>query len=240
MKVLSSNKCKNIINFYGAFFTEGNVKILLEYMNVGSLEKIFKEIQIKKIPPPCISEAILSKITKQILLGLSYLHKEKHQIHRDIKPANILINTDGIVKLTDFGISRTLEKSQAHTFVGSRIYMSPERIIGKKYSYPSDIWSVGLVIYELASGTQPYGGGNDFLSQITKIVEEPEPKLEENIFSKELCDFIEKTLKKEEEKRANIDELLNHPFIVNHENDKESIFQWLGTLFGHEILNINN
>ena len=240
MKVLSSNKCKNIISFYGAYFTEGNVKILLEFMNLGSLERIFKEIQIKKIPPPCIPESILSKITKQILLGICYLHKEKHQIHRDIKPANILINIDGIVKLTDFGISRTLEKSQAHTFVGSRIYMSPERITGKKYSYPSDIWSVGLVIYELATGTQPYGGGNDFLSQITKIVEEPEPKLDENIFSKEFCDFIEKTIKKEEEKRAKVDELLKHPFIVNHENDKESISKWLENLFGYERSKINN
>ena len=168
------------------------------------------------------------------------MHKEKHQIHRDIKPANILINADGIVKLTDFGISRTLEKSQAHTFVGSRIYMSPERITGKKYSYPSDIWSVGLVIYELATGTQPYGGGNDFLSQITKIVEDPEPKLDENIFSKELCDFIEKTIKKEEEKRANIDELLKHPFILNHEKDEESISQWLETLFEYKYSKINN
>ena len=209
-------------------------------MNVGSLEKIFKAIQSKKISPPCIPESILSKITKQILLGLAYLHKEKHQIHRDIKPANILINADGIVKLTDFGISRTLEKSQAHTFVGSRIYMSPERITGKKYSYPSDIWSVGLVIYELATGTQPYGGGNDFLSQITKIVEDPEPKLDENIFSKELCDFFEKTIKKEEEKRATIDELLKHPFILNHEKDEENISQWLETLFEYKYSKINN
>ena len=235
LKVLSSNKCKNIITFYGAFFTEGNVKILLEYMNLGSLDKILKVIKTKKIPPPCIPESILSKITKQILLGLSYLHKEKHQIHRDIKPANILINSDGTVKLTDFGISRTLEKSQAHTFVGSRIYMSPERITGKKYSYPSDIWSVGLVIYELATGDEPYGGGTDFLTQITKIVENPEPKLDENIFSKEFCDFIEKTLNKEEQKRANIDDLLRHSWIVEHENDKESIADWLAFLFDYTI-----
>ena len=233
LKVLSSNKCKNIITFYGAFFTEGNVKILLEYMNLGSLDKILKVIKNKKIPPPCIPESILSKITKQILLGLSYLHKEKHQIHRDIKPANILINSDGIVKLTDFGISRTLEKSQANTFVGSRIYMSPERITGKKYSYPSDIWSVGLVIYELATGDEPYGRGSDFLTQLTKIVENPEPKLDGNIFSKDFCDFIEKTLNKEEEKRANIDDLLKHNWIVGHENDEESVAKWLAFLFDY-------
>lgn len=237
LKVLSSNQCQNIVTFYGAFFTEGNVKILLEYMNLGSLDKVLKNIKIKKLSPPCIPETILSKITKQILLGLSYLHKEKHQIHRDIKLANILINSDGIVKLTDFGISRILETSQnyAHTFIGSRIYMSPERIKGNNYSYPSDIWSLGLVIYELATGKEPYGEGNDFLTQIAKIVEEPEPRLDPNIFSKEFCDFIEKTVKKEEEKRANVDELLKHPWILGHENDKECIAKWLAFIFDYNF-----
>ena len=235
LKVLSANKCKNIISFYGAFFTEGNVKILLEYMNLGSLDKILKQIKQKKFQPPCIPESILSKITKQILLGLIYLHKEKHQIHRDIKPANILINSDGIVKLTDFGIARTLENNQkfSKTFVGSRSYMSPERITGKIYSYPSDIWSVGLVIYELATGEEPYGGGDDFLTQITKIVEYDEPRLDGKIFSKEFCDFIEKTVKKEPEKRADVEELLNHPWIVGHDNDNDSIPKWLAFLFDY-------
>ena len=186
---------------------------------------------------PCIPESILSKITKQILLGLSYLHKEKHQIHRDIKPANILINSDGIVKLTDFGIARTLENNQkfSKTFVGSRSYMSPERITGKVYSFPSDIWSVGLVIFELATGIEPYGGGDDFLTQITKIVEYDEPRLDEKIFSKEFCDFIEKSVKKEPEKRADVDGLLNHPWIVGHNNDDESIPKWLAFLYDYKI-----
>ena len=237
LKVLlgSSNQCENIISFYGAFFTEGNVKILLEFMNIGSLDKILRDIKKKKFSPPCIPESILSKITKQILLGLRYLHKEKHQIHRDIKPANILMNSSGVVKLTDFGISRSLENNQIYskTFVGSRSYMSPERITGKKYSYSSDIWSVGLVIYELATGKEPYGEGDDFLTQITKIVENDEPRLDNNIFSKELCDFIEKTVKKEQENRADVDELLNHPWIVGHDKDVDSISQWLEFLYGY-------
>ena len=237
LKVLlgSSNQCENIISFYGAFFTEGNVKILLEFMNIGSLDKILKDIKKKKFNPPCIPEIILSKITKQILLGLRYLHKEKHQIHRDIKPANILMNSAGIVKLTDFGISRSLENNQIYskTFVGSRSYMSPERITGKKYSYSSDIWSVGLVIYELATGKEPYGEGDDFLTQITKIVENDEPRLDDKIFSKEFCDFIEKTVKKEQENRADVDELLNHPWIVGHDKDIDSISKWLEFLYGY-------
>ena len=242
LKVLSANKCKNIISFYGAFFTEGNVKILLEFMNLGSLDKVIKKIKIKKFPPPCIPESILSKITKQILLGLNYLHKEKHQIHRDIKPANILINSDGEVKLTDFGIARTLENNQKYskTFVGSRSYMSPERITGKVYSYPSDIWSVGLVVYELATGEEPYGGGEDFLTQITKIVEYDEPRLDDKIFSRELCDFIEKTVKKEPEKRSDVDALLNHPWIVGHDKDNNNIHEWLCYLYDYKNNNKGN
>ena len=145
------------------------------------------------------------------------------------------MNSSGVVKLTDFGISRSLENNQIYskTFVGSRSYMSPERITGKKYSYSSDIWSVGLVIYELATGKEPYGEGDDFLTQITKIVENDEPRLDNNIFSKELCDFIEKTVKKEQENRADVDELLNHPWIVGHDKDVDSISQWLEFLYGY-------
>ena len=200
LKVLSQNKCQNIVAFYGAFFTEGNVKILLEYMNMDSLEKVLKTIKNKKHKPPCIPENILSIIARQILLGLYHLHKEK-LIHRDIKPANILINSDGIVKLTDFGISRSLESYQnfSHTFVGSRSYMSPERITGNNYSFPS--------------------------TQITKIVENAEPRLNSNIFSKEFCDFIEKTVNKEPGKRLNVEELLNHPWIIKHQNDSYQLVQ---------------
>ena len=234
LKVLSSNKCKNIITFYGAFFIEGYAKLILEYMNLGSLEKILKIIKTKKIKPPCIPENILSKITKQILSGLYYLHKEKHQIHRDIKPSNILINSDGIVKLTDFGISCNLESSQnfSNTFVGSRNYMSPERITGNKYNYPSDIWSLGLVIYELATGDEPYKNKNDFITIMQKIVEDSEPRLNCNIFSKEFCDFIEKTLKKDPEKRDSIDQLLKHEWIIKYENNNNStISEWLAQFY---------
>ena len=236
LKVLSSNKCKNIITFYGAFFIEGYAKLILEYMNLGSLEKLLKIIKAKKIKPPCIPENILSKIANQILSGLYYLHKEKHQIHRDLKPSNILINTDGIVKLTDFGISCNLESSQnfSNTFVGSRSYMSPERITGKKYNYSSDIWSLGLVIYELATGDEPYKKKIDFITTMKKIVEDSEPRLNSNIFSKEFCDFIEKTLKKEPEKRNSIDQLLKHEWIIKYENDNDnnsSISEWLAQFY---------
>ena len=78
-----------------------------------------------------------------------YLHRVKHQVHRDIKPANILVSSSGAVKLSDFGISKELGMTigLCNTFLGTMIYMSPERIYGKKYSYSSDIWSLGLMLY---------------------------------------------------------------------------------------------
>jgi serine/threonine protein kinase len=87
-----------------------------------------------------------------------YIHFTKNLIHRDIKPENVLLNSRGEVKITDFGISKHLGKTQgiANTFVGTIIYMSPERILNKKYSHNCDVWSFGLMMYELATGLNPY------------------------------------------------------------------------------------
>ncbi|KAF0707217.1 hypothetical protein AaE_013719 [Aphanomyces astaci] len=79
------------------------------------------------------------------LEGLAFLH-ENHQLHRDIKLSNILVNKQGRVKISDFGISRDLESTlaEAMTFTGTLLYMAPERISGGTYSYPSDIWQVRM------------------------------------------------------------------------------------------------
>jgi serine/threonine protein kinase len=78
-------------------------------------------------------------------------------MHRDIKPDNILCNSQGFVKLTDFGITKQMDEEQmAATFVGTMNYMSPERMEGEKYSFEGDIWSLGIVIIELITGIYPF------------------------------------------------------------------------------------
>ncbi|KAI5651333.1 protein kinase domain-containing protein [Phthorimaea operculella] len=166
LKVLHECNFAHIVGFYGAFYSDGEISICMEYMDGGSLDLILKKAG--KIP-----ESILGTITSAVLKGLSYL-RDKHAImHRDVKPSNILVNSNGEIKICDFGVSGQLIDSMANSFVGTRSYMSPERLQGTHYSVQSDIWSLGLSLVEMAIGMYPipppdantlaaiFGGHND-------------------------------------------------------------------------------
>lgn len=148
LQVLHECNSPYIVGFYGAFYNDGEISICMEHMDGGSLDQVLKEA--KRIP-----EEILGKVSIAVLRGLAYL-REKHQImHRDVKPSNILVNSRGEIKLCDFGVSGQLIDSMANSFVGTRSYMSPERLQGTHYSVQSDVWSMGLSLVELSIGRYP-------------------------------------------------------------------------------------
>ncbi|XP_005187776.1 dual specificity mitogen-activated protein kinase kinase dSOR1 isoform X1 [Musca domestica] len=245
LKVLHECNFPHIVGFYGAFYSDGEISICMEYMDGGSLDLILK--RAGRIP-----ESILGKITLAVLKGLSYL-REKHAImHRDVKPSNILVNSSGEIKICDFGVSGQLIDSMANSFVGTRSYMSPERLQGTHYSVQSDIWSLGLSLVEMAIGMYPipppdaktieaiFSAKNEDGTQtvvepkvmaifelLDYIVNEPPPKLEHKDFSDEFKEFVDICLKKNPDERADLKTLLNHAWIRKAEVEEVDIAGWV-------------
>ena len=146
-----------VIDFYGAFFSDGAVHMCIEYMDGGSIDKLYAN---------GVPEEVLRRIAHATVRGLKTLKDDHNIIHRDVKPTNILVNRRGQVKICDFGVSGNLVSSIAKTNIGCQSYMAPERISGGalaaggnkdgSYGVQSDIWSLGLTIIECAMGSYPY------------------------------------------------------------------------------------
>mmetsp|Transcript_44151 Transcript_44151/g.172153 ORF Transcript_44151/g.172153 Transcript_44151/m.172153 type:complete len:264 (-) Transcript_44151:2209-3000(-) len=148
-RLLSLLKHENIVTFYGAFYSEDEklLTLLLEYMDSGCLSSATYKLG-------ALPENVLSTVARHCLLGLEYLHS-KEVVHRDIKPMNILLSKHrNVATLTDFGMSlKKKPLSKEDPELGGTIeYMAPERLMDETYSYPSDIWSMGLVVSEAALG----------------------------------------------------------------------------------------
>lgn len=142
-------------------------------------------------------------IAAQVAEGLAYAH-EHGVVHRDIKPANIMIVHDKLVKIADFGIARmrTVQRTAGPAALGSPRYMSPEQVLGKRADHRSDVFSLGVVLYEMLTGTSPFAGGdlNAILFQIVNLV--PPAPSTMNAAAPALLDYIvAKALAKTPEER---------------------------------------
>ncbi|CAD6445658.1 0c9e8d3c-da23-404a-9289-c2052f454b4c [Sclerotinia trifoliorum] len=209
-----------IIDFYGAFFQEGAVYICIEFMDGGSIDKLYGD---------GIPENVLRKITYATTQGLKTLKDEHNIIHRDVKPTNILVNTKGQVKICDFGVSGNLVASIAKTNIGCQSYMAPERISGGgisqaganpgggTYSVQSDIWSLGLSVIECAMGRYPYPPEtyNNIFSQLSAIVDGDPPDLPEEGFTPVARNFVRGCLNKIPKLRPTYSDLLQHPWLAD-------------------------
>ena len=144
----------NIVTVYDTGEQQGRYYIAMEYVEGTTL----KEILRRRGP---ISPSGILHVLMQISEALAYAH-EKKVVHRDIKPANVMWARDKKAKLMDFGLAKVVEEARNHTTVvaGTPYYMSPEQTLGKNIDHRTDIYSLGVTIFELATGTVPFKDGN--------------------------------------------------------------------------------
>lgn len=222
LEILYKCNSRMIISFFGAFFFDNKISICTEFMDGGSLDQYMP-----------VGERVLGQISLCVIEGMLYMWNLK-VLHRDIKPYNILVNSAGQVKLCDFGVSTQLEKSKATTFLGTNVYMAPERLQGYDYGTPAEVWSYGVTLFELATGKLPFAslniGPNVQLQpfHVMKVIlEEPHMKLPAEQFSQNLIDFVHRCLHKMPALRLSGQELLHHPFLQSQDHLEPSVIAQL-------------
>ncbi|MFQ5583196.1 MAG: protein kinase [Calditrichia bacterium] len=196
-KICARLRHPNIVNIYDFGTTEDSLYLAMEYLEGVNLEQFIQ----KYFPLP---REVLLFIGKEILKGLQYAHSHG-VVHRDIKPANIIIGDDGSVKITDFGLATIADlpaiTNQGGT-VGTPAYMSPEQAQGKRLDQRSDIFSLGVTIYKMSNGKNPFEGENYALSIQNILDKKPAPlKKINNGMPAALSDIVEKMLEKNPAKR---------------------------------------
>ncbi|KAL7075350.1 hypothetical protein ACQ4LE_005280 [Meloidogyne hapla] len=209
VKVFGTLDHPNIVKCYRSFeeisrFTQNRYLVLvLEYIDGGDLQTY---IQDHAIANSCLlPENEIWYIFGQIAAAVSYIHS-KRIIHRDLKPPNVLLKNKGIVKLADFGLSRLnlAVGCQAQTVCGTPYYMSPERIIEQPYTFASDVWSLGCILYEMAALKSPfYGEKENVQSLISKIRSAEFPPIPSDRYCAQLEFLIESCMHPNMEKRPN-------------------------------------
>ena len=150
-----------------------------------------------------------------MLLSLKHSHDNKI-IHRDLKTANIFLTSENSIKLGDFGLAKNLRNSNhmLNEFMGTPLYLSPEIIENKAYSFKSDIWSLGIIFYEILNLSHPFKSKN-FGELVDKIKNGKLPALN-NFYSEELRFFVKSLLIKDVRLRPSIDDLLENDFILKN------------------------
>ena len=205
-------KHENIVTSHEAFFRSGQLCIILEYMDAGSLADVINR-HVGGTPT-----AYLAYITRSLFRGLSHLHSQK-VLHRDIKPANVLANSKAEIKITDFGISRSFsdQSLQTVTVFGSMPYLSPEMLQNEPYSFDCDVWSSGVTVAECALGKYPFNiNKKGSVFEISETIVKGASAIDWSSIKEKhpdsLFDFIRLCLQPAKERPTSI-QLMEHPFL---------------------------
>ena len=198
----------NILSIYNFFWDKKNIYLVIEYAPGGELYRILHKQKKERFSEPKAAFYI-----RQVCDAIEYIHK-LHIIHRDIKPENILLSNE-VIKLADFGWSIHQRSNKIRkTFCGTAEYMPPEVINDQPHIPSSDLWCLGILIYELCAGEPPFTANNhqEIIHKIKIFKMKPYP----DYFSYEVKDLIGKLMKISPKDRITIQEVKNHPWIIKN------------------------
>jgi HEAT repeat protein/tRNA A-37 threonylcarbamoyl transferase component Bud32 len=167
---------RNVIRIYDFLHIRGNYAISMEYFPSHTLGN---EVNEKPLP---LAKAV--RFASDIATGMSVAH-QSGIIHRDLKPANVLINDDGLVKIVDFGVAAAQHQGDTQLtktgyVIGSPKYMAPEQILGKKVDERADVYSLGVMLYEMLTGEAPYQRGDHMAVMYQHVQGKAKPPIEVN------------------------------------------------------------
>ena len=210
VRILASIKNPYVIGYKEAFWDDKNntLNIVMEYADDGDLQTKIRKMRHEG---GFFKESLIWEYAIQMIKGLKSLH-DKKIMHRDLKSANIfLFKKNNICKLGDMNVSKVIKDKVLLTQTGTPYYASPEVWRDESYSYKSDLWSIGCVIYELCEQHPPFMGKN--LDELFEEVCKGKPKRINRIYSEELWKMILMLLQTDVEKRADCDTFLNSKIV---------------------------
>ncbi|KAL5727926.1 non-specific serine/threonine protein kinase [Ranunculus cassubicifolius] len=212
IEILRKLKHENIIEMLDSFETPQEFCVVTEFAQ-GELFEVLEDDK-------CLPEDQVQAIAKQLVRALHYLHSNRI-IHRDMKPQNILIGAGCIVKLCDFGFARAMSTNTVvlRSIKGTPLYMAPELVREQPYNHTADLWSLGVILYELFVGQPPFYT-NSVYALIRHIIKDP-VKYPENM-SSSFKSFLKGLLNKVPQSRLTWPSLLEHPFVKESSEDLEA------------------
>ncbi|CAN6604942.1 serine/threonine-protein kinase Ypk3p [Trichomonascus vanleenenianus] len=212
--ILESVRHPYIVRLFYALQDSEKLYLILEYAQGGEL---FTHLAMERM----FSEDVASFYVAEMVLALCHLHQNVGVVYRDLKPENCLLDADGHLVLTDFGLSKVAtEDERCRTFLGTPVFMAPEVLEGKDYDYAVDWWSLGAVTYDLLTGSPPFPGNNH--QKIIEKIKKTKLKLPYYL-SADAKDFLTRLLRKDPSKRLgykDINKIKQHRFFRKIDWDK--------------------
>lgn len=209
VRVLSSLKHPYVVSYRESFLDGRTLCIVMGYAEGGDL---FNRIAKTRKAGQCFPEPQIVRWFTQASLALKHLH-ERHVLHRDLKSQNLFLTACGRLRIGDFGIAKVLDSTAAFakTTIGTPYYLSPEICQEKPYSWSSDVWAMGCILFEMAALRVPFEAAN-IRALVTKITRGPTPAMPSR-YSPELQRLCGDLLQREEKKRPSSTDVLRYPIV---------------------------